>query len=75
MRRVRLTEGQLHRIIRHAVNEAIKGGNGFSSDEDMSDYRDNAWDKFSPDDDKRGPYWDQHLLNKKYSFISKNIQK
>jgi len=59
MRRVRLTEGQLHRIIRNAVNEAIKGGNGFSSYEDMSDYRDNAWDKFSPDDDKRGPYWDQ----------------
>ena len=59
MRRVRLTEGQLHRIIRHAVNEAIKGGHGFSSDEDMSDYRDQAWDRFSPDWDKRGPYWDQ----------------
>ena len=24
MRRIRLTEGQLHRIIRHAVNEAVE---------------------------------------------------
>ena len=33
MRRVRLTEGQLHRIIRNAVNEAALGGNGFGSAE------------------------------------------
>ena len=32
MRRVRLTEGQLHRIIRNAVNEAVED---MSGDEDL----------------------------------------
>ena len=38
MRRIRLTEGQLHRIIRHAVNEAIE--DDMSGDEDIEQRRD-----------------------------------
>ena len=38
MRRIRLTEGQLHRIIRHAVNEAIE--DDMSGDEDVQQRRD-----------------------------------
>ncbi len=37
MRRVRLTEGQLHRIIRNAVNEAV---DDMSGDEDIEQRRD-----------------------------------
>jgi hypothetical protein len=37
MRRVRLTEGQLHRIIRNAVNEAV---DDISGDEDVEQRRD-----------------------------------
>ena len=55
MRRVRLTEGQLHRIIRNAVNEAVKGGNGFNSEEDMTEYRD-QYDPWSKTAEGRGPY-------------------
>ena len=38
MRRVRLTEGQLHRIIRNAVNEAIE--DDMSGDENIEQRRD-----------------------------------
>jgi hypothetical protein len=55
MRRVRLTEGQLHKIIRNAVNEAVNGGSYFNPDEDMTEYRD-QYDRYSPDINKRGPY-------------------
>ncbi len=37
MRRVRLTEGQLHRIIRNAVNEAV---DDISGDEDVEQRQD-----------------------------------
>ena len=37
MRRIRLTEGQLHRIIRNAVNEAVED---MSGDEDLEQRRD-----------------------------------
>jgi hypothetical protein len=62
MRRIRLTEGQLHRIIINAVNEAKnKGGNGFNSREDMREYLD-QYDRTSPYADKRGPYDNENLV-------------
>ena len=45
MRRVRITEGQLHRIIKHAVNEALDDDNITNVDDsgDNANYKVSLW--------------------------------
>ena len=66
MRRIRLTEGQLHRIIRHAVNEAIE------SNEESYMLQGISHSLLSSDEDGN---WDEEAeLNWNDSFLAGSLE-